>query len=91
VVTPCPARERGAARGHFNFIAQGIFFSGKERIKPRIMVCVFLLFFERLVGEREVAVIFWSLYYRKGVGKGLVGLEDAGRKGFDEGSLHCDS
>jgi hypothetical protein len=60
-----------AARGHFNFIAQGIFFSGKERIKPRIMVCVFLLFFERLVGEREVAVIFWFLYYKKGVGEGI--------------------
>jgi hypothetical protein len=78
--------------GAFQFYSARDFFSG-EREDYATYNGVFFIIFERLVGEREAAVIFWFSYYKKRGGgeSGGVGWEDAGRKGFDEGSLHCDS
>lgn len=52
VVTPCPAPGWGAGgeewvdggEGAFQFYSARDFFPGKERIKPRIMVCFFYYF-----------------------------------------------
>ena len=57
------ARGRKGWRGHFNFIAQGIFFFEGSRIKPRIMVCVFIIF-ERLLVVSKCGACgdFWAFH-----------------------------
>ena len=73
--------------GAFQFYSARDFFSGKERIKPRIMVGVFFIIFERLVvygsGLEGGCGDFLVTLLKNGKRDRVGWCKDVGRKAFD--------